>query len=240
MIWIDYAILTIVGISGILSLMRGFIREILSLAGWIAAFWGALAFSGEAAPWLEAYVATPSTRLGIAFVAIFVGILLLSGIALRLVGLLVERTGMSGTDRTLGILFGVLRGVVVVGLLVLLGGLTPLPQDPWWRESTLLPHFERVADEIRVFLPSDVRQQFRFDPEPEPEPEPEPDRKPDPEADPAAGLDGSSIARMSRAGAPATGCRSCRWIGDDAPGAGFGRARSLTARPDAFLRRRRV
>ena len=237
MIWIDYAILAVVGISGILSLMRGFIREVLSLAGWVAAFWGALAFSGKAAPWLEAYVATPSTRLGIAFVAIFVGILLLSGIALRLVGLLVERTGMSGTDRTLGILFGVLRGIVVVGLLVLLGGLTPLPQDPWWRESTFLPHFERVADEIRVYLPSNVRQQFRFDLEPETEPEPEagqePDRTSGPESDPAVGLDVPPIAGMRRAevraGAPAADCRSRRWIGDDAP-----------ARPDAFLRRRRV
>ena len=189
MIWIDYAILAVVGISGILSLMRGFIRETLSLAGWIAAFWVALAFSGEVAPRLEAYVATPSTRLGIAFIAIFAGVLLLSGIVLRLAGLLMERTGMSGTDRTLGILFGILRGIVVVGLLVLLGGLTPLPRDPWWHESTFLPHFERIADEIRIFLPPNFQQQFRFDLEPEPEPDQELDRKPGPESDPAVGLD---------------------------------------------------
>ena len=197
MIWIDYAILAIVGISGIISLMRGFIRETLSLAGWVAAFWVALAFSGEVAPRLEAYVTTPSTRMGIAFIAIFIGVLLLSGIALRMVGLLVERTGMSGTDRTLGILFGVLRGIVVVGLLVLLGGLTPLPRDPWWRESMFLPHFERVADEIRTFLPSNVQQQFRFDPEPDPEPDPAPDPEPDPALDPAVGLDILSVTKTS-------------------------------------------
>ena len=165
MIWIDYAILAIVGISGVISLMRGFIREALSLAGWIAAFWVALAFSGKAAAWLVGYVSVPSVRVGIAFAAIFFGVLLLCGIVLRLAGLLVERTGMSGTDRTLGIVFGVLRGVVITGVLVLLAGLTSLPRDPWWNQSVLLPHLVELADEIRAFLPPDMQQQIRLGPD---------------------------------------------------------------------------
>ena len=166
MIWIDYAILGIVGISGVISLMRGFISEALSLAGWIAAFWIALAFAGDVAAWLEGYVSVPSVRIGIAFIAIFFGVLLLSGVVLRLAGLLVERTGMSGTDRTLGMVFGVLRGVVITGLLVLLAGLTSLPRDPWWEQSVLLPHLVALADEIRTFLPPDVQEQIRFGPDP--------------------------------------------------------------------------
>ena len=165
MIWIDYTILAIVGISGVISLMRGFIREALSLAGWIAAFWMALAFSGKAAAWLAGYVTVPSVRLGIAFMAIFIGVLLLCGIVLRLAGLLVDKTGMSGTDRTLGILFGVLRGIVLVGLLVLLAGLTPLPRDPWWSQSVFLPHFVELASEFRAFLPAEIQQQLRFEQE---------------------------------------------------------------------------
>ena len=165
MIWIDYAILAIVGISGVISLMRGFIREALSLAGWIAAFWIALALSGRVAAWLDGYVSVPSVRVAIAFAAIFFGVLLLCGIVLRLAGLLVERTGMSGTDRTLGIVFGVLRGIVITGLLVLLAGLTPLPEDPWWNQSIFLPHFVELANEIRTFLPPDVQQQIRFGPD---------------------------------------------------------------------------
>ena len=165
MIWIDYAILAIVGISGVISLMRGFIREALSLAGWIAAFWIAIAFSGQAAVWLEGYVTVPSVRVGIAFAVLFMGVLLLCGIVLRLAGTLVDRTGMSGTDRTLGIVFGVLRGVVITGLLVLLAGLTPLPRDPWWGQSMFLPHFVELANEIRAFLPEDVQQQFQLEPE---------------------------------------------------------------------------
>ncbi|MDD9980730.1 MAG: CvpA family protein [Gammaproteobacteria bacterium] len=165
MIWIDYAILAIVGISGVISLMRGFIREALSLAGWIAAFWVALAFSGKAAAWLVGYVSVPSVRVGIAFAAIFFGVLLLCGIVLRLAGLLVERTGMSGTDRTLGIVFGVLRGVVVTAVLVLLAGLTALPRDPWWNQSVLLPHLVELANEVRAFLPPDMQRQIQFGPD---------------------------------------------------------------------------
>ena len=165
MIWIDYAILGIVGISGVISLMRGFIREALSLAGWIAAFWIALAFAGDVAAWLEGYVSVPSVRIGIAFAAIFFGVLLLGGVVLRLAGLLVEKTGMSGTDRTLGIVFGVLRGVVITGLLVLLAGLTSLPRDPWWEQSVLLPHLVELATEIRAFLSPDLQEQIRFAPE---------------------------------------------------------------------------
>ena len=165
MIWIDYAILAIVGISGVISLMRGFVREALSLAGWVAAFWIAIAFSGVAAAWLEEFVSVPSQRVVIAFVALFVLVLLLCGIVLRLAGLVVEKTGMSGTDRTLGIVFGVLRGVVIVALLVLLAGLTRLPEDPWWSQSLFLPHFEEFALEIGAYLPADIQPVFDFEPE---------------------------------------------------------------------------
>ena len=165
MIWIDYAILAVIAISGVISLMRGFIREALSLAGWIAAFWIAIAFSGRVAGWLDGYVTVPSVRVAIGFFVLFFGVLLLCGIVLRLAGLVVERTGMSGTDRTLGIVFGVLRGIVIVGVLVLLAGLTALPRDPWWNQSMFLPHLVGLANEIRAFLPPDIQQQFQFEPE---------------------------------------------------------------------------
>ena len=165
MIWVDYAILGIVGISGLVSLMRGFVREALSLAGWTAAFWVALAFSSRVAGWIEGYVSIPSVRTGVAFAGIFFGVLLIVGVVLRLSGLVVERTGMSGTDRTLGIVFGVLRGIVIAAVLVLLAGLTALPRDPWWAQSVLLPHLMELASELRAFLPPEVQQQIRFEPD---------------------------------------------------------------------------
>ena len=75
MIWIDYAILAVVGISVVISLMRGFVREALSLSGWIAAFWIAIAFSGRGAAFLEGYVTVPSWRVAIAFFILLVLVL---------------------------------------------------------------------------------------------------------------------------------------------------------------------
>ena len=165
MIWIDYAILAIAGISGVISLMRGFIREALSLASWVAAFWIALEFSGEAAVWLDGYIEGPSERVGVAFVVIFFGVLLLCAIIIRLVGQIVEGTGLSGLDRTLGTVFGVLRGAVITVVLVLLAGLTPLPRYSWWDQSLLLPHFVELGNELRAFLPPDVQRRLQFGPD---------------------------------------------------------------------------
>ena len=165
MIWIDYAILAIVGISGVISLMRGFVREALSLAGWIAAFWIAIAYCGRGAAFLDGYVTERSWREAIAFVVLLVVVLVAAGIVLRMAGVVVQKTGMSGTDRSLGIVFGVLRGIVITGMLVLLAGLSALPAAPWWSQSLLLPNFVELAQEIGTYLPDDVRRELDFDPE---------------------------------------------------------------------------
>lgn len=166
MIWIDYAILGVVGLSALISVVRGFIKEALSLLGWIAAIWIGLAFCEDLGALLADKISVPSVRIALAFFALFVATLFATGLIIYLVGLLVEKTGLSGTDRMLGVIFGVARGVIIVGILVLLAGLTPLPNDPWWRESILVPHFERLAIEIRGLLPADIAQYFEFRPKP--------------------------------------------------------------------------
>ena len=191
MILIDYAILAIVGVSGVLSRRRGFVKEALSLAGWIVAFWIAIAYSGRVTPWLEGYVTVPSwlegyvtvpfVRAVIGFVVLFVAVLLACGGVVRMIGTLVARTGMSGPDRTLGMVFGLLRGVVIVALLVLLAGLTRLPQEPWWNGSSLLPHFVDIAREITAYLPEAFEQKLEFDPEQQPDCDPEQQPDCDPE-----------------------------------------------------------
>lgn len=167
MIWIDYAILGVVGLSALISVVRGFIKEALSLLGWIAAIWIGLAFSEDIGALLADKISVPSVRIALAFFALFIATLFVAGLIIYLVGLLVQKTGLSGTDRMLGVIFGVARGVIIVGILVLLAGLTPLPNDPWWRESILVPHFERLAVEIRGLLPADIAQHFEFHPAPE-------------------------------------------------------------------------
>ena len=162
LIWADYAILAIVGISALISIVRGFVREALSLAGWIAAVWVAFAFSSPVAALLENQVAVPSARQALAALALFTATLLVTGIVTYFVGLVVERTGLSGTDRAMGMVFGIGRGAVIVLILVLLAGLTPIPRDPWWQRSQLIPPFQRVAMEVTSFLPAEIAVYLQY------------------------------------------------------------------------------
>jgi len=160
--WVDYVILLIIALSAVISVLRGFIREALSLAGLVFAVWAALTFADELAVSLEGAIDQPSLRLGMAFFALFLSALLLTAVVNYYVGKLVQKTGLSGTDRMLGIIFGVARGIAIVGLLVLLAGLTPLPGDAWWDNSIFLGHFEQLAIMARDYFPPDVAEYFVF------------------------------------------------------------------------------
>jgi len=162
--WVDYLLLAVVALSAVMSLLRGFLREALALAGWVAAVWIAFTFTAEAAALFERHVSLPSARLGLAFLVLFAGTLMASALLVFLVGLLVDRTGLSATDRMLGMVFGTARGFVIAAILVLLAGLTPMPRDPWWQASVLLPHFQRVAEQLRELLPEEVARHVDFSP----------------------------------------------------------------------------
>ena len=160
--WVDYSILAIIGISVLISLWRGFTKEAMSLAGWLVAAWVALTFSDNLQALLEPYIDVPSLRLIVAFAILFVATLFLAGLVNYLAVQIIKKTGLSGTDRMVGVLFGVARGCLVVALLVLVGGMTPMPQDPWWREAQLLPYFQDIAVWLRQFLPDDIAKSIRY------------------------------------------------------------------------------
>ncbi|ADE16162.1 Colicin V production protein [Nitrosococcus halophilus Nc 4] len=163
LIWVDYLIIGIVFISGVISLARGFVRETLSLAAWVLAFWVALGFSPQVAEQLTELISVPpSLRLVIAFFLLLLLTLLLAGIVNYLIVKLVQTTGLTGTDRMLGVIFGITRGVAIVTVLVLLAGMTPIPQDPWWRDSQLLNYFQGLALWARSFMPPDIAGHIQF------------------------------------------------------------------------------
>lgn len=145
MIWVDIVIPGIIAISALFSLMRGFVREALSLAGWVAAFWVALSFAQDFADLLLMGISAPSLRVVVSFTILFVVTLVIAALLNRLAGQLVTKTGLSGTDRMIGMIFGIARGVVVVSVLVLLAGMTTMPQDPWWQQSVLVDVFHKLA-----------------------------------------------------------------------------------------------
>lgn len=140
--WADWTILAIVVISTLIGLSRGFVRETLSLLTWVAAFVVAMMFREQLAPLLSRLVDTPSLQMIAAFAILFI-FTLLAGAGLNMtLSAFVEATGLSGTDRVLGMVFGLLRGgIVVLALLILAPALVPVEEDNWWQQSLLIPHF---------------------------------------------------------------------------------------------------
>lgn len=160
MVWVDFIIPAIITVSAIISLMRGFVREALSLIGWVAAFWVALRFSNSLAELFLSSITMPSLRIVIAFTILFVLTLILAALINHLATHLVDKTGLTGTDRLIGMIFGIARGGVVVAMLVLLAGLTSLPKDPWWNESVMLGHFEELAVWLQSTVAPEIANRF--------------------------------------------------------------------------------
>jgi membrane protein required for colicin V production len=160
----DYFVLGVLVLSVLIGIWRGFLREVLSLLAWIAAFAVAFIFVDYAVTLLADYVSVPSVRLILAFGGLFLVTLFVGGVVNIVVGQVVLRSGLTGTDRMVGVVFGFLRGVAAIVVLVLIAGLTPLPSDPWWETSQFLPYFQRFAVELRDYLPADYAQYFHFPP----------------------------------------------------------------------------
>ncbi len=149
--WADWAILAILTVSALISIKRGFVKEALSLAVWVLAFIVALTFGERLALVMEGLISTPSVREIVAFVALFAATLVVGAMVNHLVGEVVRLTGLSGTDRLFGMVFGLARGLVLVmALLILVPMVIPVREDAWWQESALVPHFLTFEDWARA------------------------------------------------------------------------------------------
>lgn len=156
--WADYIILTVLGVSVLIGLWRGLISEVLGMAIWVGAAWITWIFGPQMSALYAHKIELPSARLAAGYGTCFVAVLI-AGVALRfLVGKLVQGTGLSGTDRLLGMLFGLARGVLVVTVGVFLVSLTALVRDPWWQQSMLLPQFKGVAAWLGEQVPGSAKR----------------------------------------------------------------------------------
>ena len=164
MFWPDYAIIAIIAASVLVGALRGFIKEVFSLAVWAAAFMVAYHFSGDVAELMESAVTLPSARTAMGFAGLFIAVLLVGGLINYLLGKLVETTGLSGTDRLLGGVFGAARGLALVVVLLLVCGFTPIPADPWWKDSATIQRLIPLVDWSAAHLPEAVSEHLDFEP----------------------------------------------------------------------------
>ncbi|TCP93504.1 membrane protein required for colicin V production [Cricetibacter osteomyelitidis] len=143
---IDYIIIGIIVFSIIVSLFRGFVREVMSLASWIGAFLVASNFY----PYLANFftqIESEYVRNGTAIGILFIATLIVGAVVNYVISQLVDKTGLSGTDRVLGACFGLMRGVLIVAaLLFFIDTFTNFEQSEWWKESQLIPHFGFIVE----------------------------------------------------------------------------------------------
>ncbi|MBO2657933.1 CvpA family protein [Shewanella algae] len=141
MVWIDYAIVIVIGLSTLISLIRGFAKEAMSLVVWFAAFFIASQFYKDLAVHIT-QINDEVLRNGVAIAILFIVTLIVGALVNYLIGQLVSKTGLSGTDRILGLCFGALRGALIVSaILFFMDAFTGAPKTDWWQGSQLVPEF---------------------------------------------------------------------------------------------------
>jgi membrane protein required for colicin V production len=159
----DYVVLLILAISIVISVIRGLVREVLSLASWIGAFFVAKFGAPLVSEWLPGAVSHPGVRLAMGFVLVMVATVLLFSLVSVQVAKLVKFAGLKGTDRMLGAFFGFARGLVISVVVVLIVGLTPLPQERYWRDAMFRPPLETAAGWMRPWLPEQVHDRIKHE-----------------------------------------------------------------------------
>jgi membrane protein required for colicin V production len=158
----DYVVLSIFFISIILSIMRGIIREVLSIAGWIMAFIAAGTFAADFEPFVPSEIGG-SLRIVVAFILVFVGTMLIAALITMLLNSLIKNVGLGLVDRLLGAVFGFARALVIVLALVLVAGLTALPQQPFWQQAMFSEPFVLMARQVKSWLPDELSKYISYD-----------------------------------------------------------------------------
>ncbi|MDD1626998.1 MAG: CvpA family protein [Methylococcaceae bacterium] len=162
MIWIDYVIIGLVFIAFITGFLRGFSLEFFSLVFWLLAIGVGLSFSREFSVFLESIISNPLPKIAASFLLLFLITLIVGSLIRVLLGESIKKTTLTFTDRLGGMIFGALHGMVVVVVLVMLAGLTALPDDLWWKESKLLPSFQICVIWSRDHIPSGLAEYIHY------------------------------------------------------------------------------
>lgn len=158
----DIAVAVVVTLSALIGLWRGVIREVFALAAWIAAVVCMFLFGDKLGNMLPIAQDTPWLRSVAGYALVFIGVFVLLSVVGFLFSKVVNAIGLSFVDRALGMMFGLIRGALIVVLLVFVAGATTLPQMSWWRDSVTAKPLATMAAILRSKLPDDLAKRIKF------------------------------------------------------------------------------
>jgi membrane protein required for colicin V production len=163
--WVDVAVVAVVIVSTIIGVLRGFVREVLSILAWAAAVAAAIWFGPSASRLLHAYISTPFVAPVLAYAGIFLIVLVPLGIASHYIAQTVRRSPIGIADRCLGVPFGVIRGLALIGLVYFAFSLVvPFHAQPTWlTRARLLPVIRASSDVISSLVPGFEHSKFMRD-----------------------------------------------------------------------------
>lgn len=161
MTWFDIAFLVVVAISIGWGIWRGLVHEVLSLGGWVLAFLAANLLAAPASEYLPAAMQA-ELRVLLAWIVVFFGVLLIASLFGMLLKRFIKTVGLGSTDRTLGALFGLLRGLLIGLVFTLLAGLTRFPSDPAFKDSFFGPPLARTVVQLKPWLPPALAGRLRY------------------------------------------------------------------------------
>ena len=159
----DLIAIIVVAISVAFSIRRGLAREVLALLSWIAAFWLARLFAAVVAGWLPSSWSHQGMRIAVGFIAVMLVSVFVFSVASMMIAHLVKVAGLTTSDRMLGAFFGLLRGLLIVVTMVLLGGMTSEPREPYWRHALFSRPLEKMASWVKPWLPEDIARRVSFE-----------------------------------------------------------------------------
>lgn len=158
---IDFSIIGALTISCIISLMRGFIKEVVSLVSWLLAFTLSISYAEKAQQLFAGSIHNVTVRFGLSLALIFIFVLLIGAIINKILGYIVTQTGFGAFDKIIGLFFGFIRGVLLICIVIFFAMMTSVEHAKLWKRSELIPHFIAVID----WLDIDNLDLPRFDPD---------------------------------------------------------------------------
>lgn len=159
----DYAALAIIGLSIILSVMRGLLREVLAILGWVAAFYVAKTYANQLLPMMPTDIPTESLRILAAFLVLFLATLLVTTLLAIALSAIFKKIGLGWLNRFLGAAFGLVRGVLILCIVVFLAGLTNIPKDARWHNAMFSAPIEALVVSALPWIPLDIAKHVKYD-----------------------------------------------------------------------------